>query len=185
MGRVTLLCRWCAYLLPMLQSFIAEYLDAVRAKVGQVVSHILFQYYHFINILFDTLNIYTLLQKRVVFIEEKYHIQLFFISFFFSYDLLLFTALYDLLLFTALSLQSLLFCLPLQQANNTYRFRKTKGAQCFSHAQLEKDGIISETRGIPMSKYVQQSLINMNSMGPHNIFHINRSFILIGGLIHT
>ena len=41
---------------------------------------------------------------------------------------------------------------------------------------------------LPFAVYIKIAklkFLNMNFMGPHNIFHINRSFILIGGLVHS
>ncbi|CAI8019456.1 GTPase-activating protein [Geodia barretti] len=36
--------------------------------------------------------------------------------------------------------------------NSMYLFRKPRGSHRFTHTQLEKDGVIIETRGIPQSK---------------------------------
>ena len=51
-------------------------------------------------------------------------------------------------------IRQVISCLSQHQPNNTYLFRKPRGSHRFTHTQLEKEGVISETRGIPMSKYV-------------------------------
>lgn len=38
------------------------------------------------------------------------------------------------------------------QTNSSYLFRKPRGSHRFTHNQLEKDGVIIETRGVPVSK---------------------------------
>ena len=38
---------------------------------------------------------------------------------------------------------------------------------------------------VPAANVCTLDPYNMNSVGPYNIFHINRSFILTGGLVHS